>query len=115
MGQREQIRAAAPRDEVGESGGMDSWLALLANSDRRAIVSHLASLAHADGASVGEIAFAAGVSRFSASRHLQIMKEAGLVDTERCGNRVHARLLAEPFRKVDDWLWSIVDTFGDAG
>jgi len=67
-----------------------------------------------DGAPNSELAFAAGVSRFSASRHLQVMREAGLVSQAKAGNRVLAKLVLDPFRQIDDWLWSIVNPAEDS-
>lgn len=91
--------------------GLDLWLTLLANEDRRALITHLTSPTSDGEASVGELAFAAGISRFSASRYVQQLREGGLIVTERRGNRVVARLVAEPFRQIDDWLWRIVESF----
>lgn len=105
----EDVEVVAPHGDAG----IDSWLTLLANPDRRAMVSYLASIEQADGASIGEVAFAAGISRFSASRHLQMLRQAGLVDTRKSGNRVIVRLIAEPFRLIDDWVWRLVDALSD--
>lgn len=113
MGQAQKMFADDEVVERHEDAGIDAWLTLLANSDRRAMVSYLASIEQADGASVGEIAFAAGISRFSASRHLQMLRQAGLVDTRKSGNRVIVTLVAEPFRLIDDWLWRLVNALGD--
>lgn len=99
--------------ECESDGGLDLWLGLLANEDRRTVISHLASTAPAGEASVSELAFAAGISRFSASRHLQQLREAGLVVTEKRGNRVVAYLAAEPFRQMDDWLWRVIESISE--
>lgn len=84
------------------------WLAALGNDVRRALVTHLARVADNRQASIGELAFAVGESRFSISRHVQSLREAGLVETEKRGNRVLVTLVAEPFLWIDDWLWNII-------
>lgn len=91
--------------------GLDRLFGLLADEDRRVIVRHLAGIAPTGSATISEVAFAAGLSRFSASRHLQVMREAGIVDMRKDGNRVLATLCAEPFLRIDDWLWDVVRTF----
>lgn len=109
MGQTERLIADVPIADACDEVGIDNWLALLANADRRAIVSHLASVADTQGASISEIELAVGISRFSVSRHLQLMREAGLIEMEKQGTRVFASLTPEPMLRIDDWVWGIVE------
>lgn len=105
------VSHSAPCDEIG----IDRWLALLADSDRRSIVDHLAIHARGAEVTIGELAFAVGVTRFSMSRHLQILREAGLVQLRKSGNRVLVGLTPEPLRLIDDWVWSILEAVDGAG
>jgi DNA-binding transcriptional ArsR family regulator len=109
MAQAEQSHSVESRAEGRGEVGIDRWLTLLADSDRRAIVDHLAIHARGEDVTIGELAFAVGVTRFSMSRHLQLMREAGLVGLRKSGNRVLVRLTPEPMRIVDDWLWSVIE------
>lgn len=95
-------------------GDLGQWLALLSSDARRSIVAHLARDSHRGETSIGELAFAVGESRFSVSRHLQVMREAGLVYTAKQGNRTIVALEAEPMRRIDDWIWGIVSGLDEA-
>lgn len=79
-------------------------LEMLADPTRRAIVDHLRH----GGASVGEIAAVLPVSRPAVSKHLRLMKEAGLVQMDTDGTRHLYRLdvrgLAE-LRSYVDRFW----------
>lgn len=88
---------------------LDRWLSALADSDRRELIRHLASGPAGGEATIGELAFAVGVSRYSASRHVQSLSEVGLVASRKVGNRVFVRLVGEPLRLIDDWVGGVVD------
>jgi DNA-binding transcriptional ArsR family regulator len=54
--------------------------------------------------SIKELAEPLSISRQGVTKHLGVLREAGLVRTEWQGReRVH-RLSAEPLREVDEWL-----------
>ncbi|HEY6618754.1 MAG TPA: metalloregulator ArsR/SmtB family transcription factor [Steroidobacteraceae bacterium] len=55
-------------------------------------------------ASVGEIAGNFRVSRPAISKHIRLLRRAGLVLSENQGTRRICRLNAAPLRAVDDWL-----------
>lgn len=47
---------------------------------------------------VGELVERVAVSQYNVSKHVRILREAGIVETERTGKHVHCRV-AEDFRK----------------
>jgi DNA-binding transcriptional ArsR family regulator len=53
---------------------------------------------------VGELVDALGVSQPAVSKHLRILREAGLVRVRGDAQRRLYRVQAEPLRAVDDWL-----------
>ena len=74
--------------------------AAIADPTRRAILQRLA-----DGdLAAGHIAAAFPISRPAVSKHLRILRQAALVQEERCGRRRIYRLNPEPLRQVDRWL-----------
>jgi DNA-binding transcriptional ArsR family regulator len=109
MTQTERLHEDVLDTDVAEPIGIDRLLTLLSDGDRRAVVDHLAIHARGEAVTIGELAFAVGVSRFSMSRHVQAMREAGLVSLTKSGNRVMVRLTPEPMRVIDDWVWSVVE------
>jgi len=54
--------------------------------------------------SVGDIVDEIGMAQPGVSRHLRILREAGLVDVRRDAQRRLYRLRAEPLRELDEWL-----------
>src|SRR5438132_8308274 len=79
----------------------------LGDPNRRAIV----ELLRARGRSVREIAEALPISRPAVSRHLRLLKEAGLVVEEPRGTRRIYRLHADGVEAVERYL---VQVWGDA-
>ncbi|GGW93983.1 transcriptional regulator [Streptomyces malachitofuscus] len=78
----------------------DALWAALADPHRRAIVALLLERPR----SVGEIAQARGLSQPSASKHLKVLREAGLVRVRQdAQRRVHA-LDPAPMASLDAWL-----------
>lgn len=53
---------------------------------------------------VNDLVFRLGISQPAVSKHLRVLREAGLVDVRVDGQRRLYRLRAEPLREVDDWL-----------
>src|SRR5690348_3837956 len=96
----------APRGLTGDAGGPfgrgltgDPFEAL-GDPNRRAIL----ELLGAQGRSVREIADALPISRPAVSRHLRLLKEAGLVTEEPRGTRRIYRLHAEGVEAVQAYL-----------
>ncbi|MDH4363207.1 MAG: metalloregulator ArsR/SmtB family transcription factor [Acidimicrobiia bacterium] len=54
--------------------------------------------------SVTELVDAVGMHQPGVSRHLKILREAGLVEVRRDAQRRVYRLRAEPLRELDEWL-----------
>jgi DNA-binding transcriptional ArsR family regulator len=75
-------------------------LAALADPVRRELV---ALLAHGEVAA-GELADRFPVSRPAVSRHLRVLREAGLVTSRAEGKRRLYALDPRPLRELDDWL-----------
>jgi DNA-binding transcriptional ArsR family regulator len=73
---------------------------VLAERNRRRIL----DLLQADERSVGELVRHIGVSQPAVSKHLRVLREAGLVDVRSEGQRRVYRVRARPLRDVDRWL-----------
>lgn len=54
--------------------------------------------------SVGELVVEVGMHQPGISRHLKILRDAGLVEVRRDAQRRLYRLRPEPLMKLDDWL-----------
>jgi len=79
--------AAAPFDVLAEAHRR-SILDLLRDSER----------------SVGELVDVLGVSQPAVSKHLRVLREAGLVTARSDAQRRLYRLRPEPLRAIDEWL-----------
>lgn len=79
---------------------MDDLFAILADPTRRQIVALLAERER----SVGELVAAFSVSQPAISRHLRVLREAGLVRVRGDGQRHIYRLDAAPLAALDAWL-----------
>jgi len=53
---------------------------------------------------VGELAKATTLSQPATSKHLRVLREAGLVDVRTDAQRRIYRVRAEPLRALDEWL-----------
>jgi DNA-binding transcriptional ArsR family regulator len=53
---------------------------------------------------VGELTTALGLSQPGTSKHLRVLREAGLVRVRPEGQRRWYELDAEPLREIDEWL-----------
>lgn len=54
--------------------------------------------------SVGDLVVRLGLSQPGVSKHLRVLREAGLVDVRPEGRRRWYRLRAQPLAEVDEWL-----------
>jgi DNA-binding transcriptional ArsR family regulator len=79
---------------------MDAVLQALADGSRRTLLEVLRD----HDATAGELAAALPIARPGVSRHLRVLREAGLVDVRAEGQRRIYTLRAEPLAEVDAWL-----------
>jgi DNA-binding transcriptional ArsR family regulator len=79
---------------------MEAVLRALADESRRKLLTTLAS----GPASAGELAALLPIARPGVSRHLRVLREAGLVDVRREAQRRVYALRVEPLAAVDEWL-----------
>ena len=75
-------------------------LRALADDGRRTMVEALAG----GPATAGELAALLPIARPGVSRHLRVLREAGLVDVRQEAQRRVYSLRAEPLAEVDEWL-----------
>jgi DNA-binding transcriptional ArsR family regulator len=73
---------------------------VLAEPNRRRIL----DLLRDDERDVGAIVSALGISQPGVSKHLRVLREAGLVDVRVDAQRRVYRLRPEPLREIDEWL-----------
>jgi len=73
---------------------------VLAEPTRRRILDRLRT---AD-SSVGELVAALAVSQPAVSKHLKVLREAGLVSSRTAAQQRIYRIEAEPLEALDDWL-----------
>jgi len=79
---------------------MESVFAIIAEPSRRAILSLLVSSRR----SVGQIERELHMPQPAVSRHLRVLREAGLVESTVDAQRRLYRLKTEPLQEVDAWL-----------
>jgi DNA-binding transcriptional ArsR family regulator len=79
---------------------MESAFTILAEPNRRAILSLLASSER----SVGDIEEQLRLSQPSVSKHLRVLREAGFVESRVDTQRRLYRIKPEPLMEVDAWL-----------
>ena len=79
---------------------MDAVLQALADQSRRTVLEILRD----HPATAGELAEALPIARPGVSRHLRVLREAGLVDVRQEAQRRIYSIRAEPFIEVDEWL-----------
>jgi len=79
---------------------VESSFAILAEPNRRAILSLLASSEQ----SVGEIERRLRMPQTSVSKHLRVLREAGFVESRVEAQRRVYSIRPEPFMEVDAWL-----------
>jgi DNA-binding transcriptional ArsR family regulator len=79
---------------------MEAVLRAVSDESRRTVLKALA-----DGpATAGELAALLPIARPGVSRHLRVLREAGLVDVRRDAQRRVYSLRADPLAEVDEWL-----------
>jgi DNA-binding transcriptional ArsR family regulator len=73
---------------------------VVADANRRRILDVLRSAEHP----VGDLVADLGISQPAVSKHLRILREAGLVEVRADGQRRLYRLQSAPLREIDEWL-----------
>ncbi len=88
-------------------------LAAIAFGERRALLQRLLAAHHGgeSGLTITVLAAATGTTRFTASRHLGVLRDAGLVTVDIVGTRRLHRIDLEGVVAIDDWLYPFVDAF----
>ena len=71
----------------------------IAEPRRRDILEYLASTERA----VGDVVDALGIAQPSVSKHLQVLRDVGLVEVRRDGRRVLYRTNADAIRPLHEW------------
>jgi DNA-binding transcriptional ArsR family regulator len=79
---------------------LDDVFAALSDPTRRAIVAQLA----AGEATVGELAAPFDMSLAAVSKHVHVLRHAGLLSQRQEGRARLCRLVAAPLRDADQWL-----------
>jgi len=79
---------------------MDAVFHALADESRRTVLSILGDGA----ATAGELAQALPIARPGVSRHLRVLREAGLVDVRQDAQRRIYTLRPQPLADLDEWL-----------
>ena len=79
---------------------MDAVLHAVADPSRRTVLEMLRRRP----ATAGELAAALPIARPGVSRHLRVLREAGLVDVRQESQRRIYTLRPEPLAEVDEWL-----------
>lgn len=79
---------------------MEAALRALADESRRTMLEALAG----GPATAGELAALLPIARPGVSRHLRVLREAGLVDVRQEGQRRIYSLHPEPLAELDEWL-----------
>src|SRR5690554_1312417 len=64
--------------------------------------------------SVGELVEKLGLSQPTVSKHLKVLRDAGLVAVREVGQHRYYRLEAAPLEVVEDWLLPFLGAFTDA-
>ena len=73
---------------------------MLAEPNRRRIL----DLLRIDERTVGDLVAELGISQPGVSKHLRVLREAGLVEARAEAQRRLYRLRPEPLREIDEWL-----------
>src|SRR3954451_11940763 len=79
---------------------MDAVLQALSDQSRRTLLAMLRD----HSATAGELADALPIARPGVSRHLRVLREAGLVDSRQEAQRRGYSLRSEPLAELDEWL-----------
>jgi DNA-binding transcriptional ArsR family regulator len=65
---------------------------------------HILDLLRERERTVGDLVAALGISQPGVSKHLRVLRDAGLVAVRADGQRRLYRLQARPLREIDEWL-----------
>jgi DNA-binding transcriptional ArsR family regulator len=65
---------------------------------------HILDLLRDGERTVGDLVSALGLSQPGVSKHLRVLRQAGLVEVRADGQRRRYRLRTEPLREIDEWL-----------
>jgi DNA-binding transcriptional ArsR family regulator len=79
---------------------MEAVLRALADQSRRAMLETLAG----GPATAGELAALLPIARPGVSRHLRVLREAGLVEVRQEAQRRVYSIRSDPLADIDDWL-----------
>jgi DNA-binding transcriptional ArsR family regulator len=79
---------------------VEAVLQALADSNRRTVLDTLAN----GPATAGELAALLPIARPGVSRHLRVLREAGLVEVRQEAQRRIYSLRLEPLTEIDEWL-----------
>jgi DNA-binding transcriptional ArsR family regulator len=79
---------------------MEAALRALADESRRTMIERL----YRGPVTVSELAALLPIARPGVSRHLRVLREAGLVEVRQEAQRRIYSLSPEPFAEIDDWL-----------
>ena len=79
---------------------MSNAFEVVAEPSRRRIL----ELLRVDDRPVNDLVDELGLSQPAVSKHLRVLREAGLVDVRRDAQRRIYRLVPEPLVEIDDWL-----------
>ena len=85
---------------IGYIPPMDAVLHALSDGSRRTV---LEALSRGE-ATVGQLATLLPIARPGVSRHLRVLREAGLVEVRRDAQRRVYSLRPDPLAELDDWL-----------
>ena len=91
----QRVEAVDPGGPVGSQPFVD-----LAEPRRRQILDLLREQEQA----VGDLVSALGISQPGVSKHLRVLREAGLVEVRIDAQRRLYRIRTEPLREIDEWL-----------
>lgn len=83
----------------------DDVFAVIADSTRRHILQALA----AERSAVGELVEELGVGQPTVSKHLKVLRTAGLVETEAVGQRRFYSITPEPLLSITEWAQALLD------
>ena len=73
---------------------------ILAEPNRRRIL----DLLYGGEQAVGDLVSVLGISQPAVSKHLRVLRRAGLVEVRADAQRRMYRLRSEPLREIDEWL-----------
>ena len=100
QGQMSNVTMPARSTERAHRKQRDAVFRAIADPTRREILSILRGRQQ----TVGEIAGNFRMSRPAVSKHLRLLRSAGLVVTRQEGTSRHCGLNAKPLRAINDWL-----------